>query len=130
MKVNKSKKENGTVSPTLRQEFRNLGALIEDNRHCLSAVAEQFGDVKKTLDSHTEMIGSVMSDITDLKQDMSEVKQDVSVLKQDMGSVKGRLDVIQSDLEIVKNNLKRKVDAEDFEASVRRVSVIEKRVLN
>ena len=115
MKSNGAKKTKEVISPALKQEFRNLGALIEDNNHKLRAVAEQFGDVKKALDSHTEMIGGLMTDVTSLKQDM--------------GVVKGRLDVMQSDVEIIKNNLKRKVDTEDFEAVTHRVSNLERRVL-
>src|SRR3989338_8868358 len=115
MKSNGAKKTKEVISPALKQEFRNLGALIEDNNHKLRAVAEQFGDVKKALDSHTEMIGGLMTDVTSLKRDSTSLKHDMAV-------VKGRLDVMQSDVEIIKNNLKRKVDTEDFEAATHRVS--------
>ena len=108
MKSSGKKKLDNAVSPALKQEFRNLGALIEDNRHQLSAVAEQVGG---------------------LMQDMTSVKGHLNILQPDMASVKGHLDIIQSDVEIIKNNLKRKVDIEDFEALTRRVSVIERRVL-
>ena len=87
MKSDGKKKANDAVSPALKQEFRNLGTLIEDNNHKLSAVAEQVGSLMVTVD------------------------------------------VIKSDVEIIKNNLKRKVDLEDFEALTHRVSVLEKRVL-
>ena len=99
-----------------------MGALIENDRHKIEAVAEQLGGVDRKLDSHTEMIGGLMTDVTSLKQDSKSLKQDVT-------SVKGKLDIIQSDVEIIKNDLKRKVDIQDFEALTRRVSTLEKRVL-
>lgn len=94
MKGNEKKKSDNALIPALKQEFRNLGALIEDNNHKLSAVAEQVGDILVRT-TNIEM----------------------------------NIDVIKSDVEIIKNSLKRKVDIEDFEALVRRVSVLEKRVI-
>jgi|SRR3989338_992829 len=122
MKSSGKKKLDNAVSPALKQEFRNLGALIEDNRHQLSAVAEQVGGLMQDMTS-------VKGHIDVIQSDMTSVKGHLNILQPDMASVKGHLDIIQSDVEIIKNNLKRKVDIEDFEALTRRVSVIERRVL-
>lgn len=81
-------KEKGETS--IRDDIRGLGVMIEHVDDKVSLVAEQYGDIKKTLDnhsaildSHTEMIGSIKMDI----------------------------EVIKTDITFIKGGLKRKVDA-------------------
>ncbi len=87
------KKVNGGVA----QELRNLGALVEDNGHKISAVAEQFGDIKQTLDSHGQMIGKLAED----------------------------MEIVKTNVEFMKDSLKKKVDYDDFIALERRVHTLE-----
>jgi len=79
---------------------RHIGALTEDFNDKLSGVAE--------------MVGGLMVDVTEVKSGMTEVKH--------------KLDIIQSDVEIIKNDLKQKVDRSEFEALVKRVSFVEKKI--
>jgi hypothetical protein len=72
----------------------------------IKTVAEQYvginnkiGGIIKTLDDHTEMIGKMAIDISIIKEDISFIKQD----------------------------LKRKVDRDEFAALERRVVLLEKR---
>lgn len=87
---------------------RYLGALHEEHMDGLKAIGEQFVDVNRKLDSHTEMIGGLAIRMTSMEMKMT---------------------VIQEDIEFIKSGLKRKVDQEEFDALIRRVSVLEKRVL-
>lgn len=84
---------------------RYLGALNEMHGENLKAVKEGFDvlnrkldEHSRVLDSHTEMLGNLM--------------EDVSVLKDDM--------------QIVKQELKKKVDYDEFLALVKRVNKLEK----
>jgi peptidoglycan hydrolase CwlO-like protein len=79
---------------------RYLGALSEDFHSQVEAIAEQYGDINKKLDGHTEMIGSMKVD----------------------------LEIIKTDVEFIKNSLKIKVDLEEFSALERRVALLEKRL--
>ncbi len=81
------------------QWARHLGIKVENIDHKVSLIAEQYGDIKKTLASHTEMIGSM--------------KVDIEIIKQDIA--------------FIKNSLKKKVDIEEFVALERRVALLEKR---
>ena len=88
----------------------------------LKAMGEQFVDVNRkldgmrtTLDSHTEMIGGLAVRMTNV-----EGKVD---------SIEMKLTVMQEDIEFIKSGLKRKVDQDEFDALIRRVSVLERRVL-
>jgi hypothetical protein len=76
---------------------RYMGALAEHFGSQISAVAEQFGTLNKKLDIHTDMIGGIMEDVA----------------------------IIKSDVEFLKAGMKNKVDYQDFEALVRRVSLVE-----
>ena len=81
------------------QEIYHFGILLEAVSDNVKLVAEQYGDIKRTLDSHTEMIGRLAVNL--------------EVVKEDMG--------------FVKNSLKKKIDVEEFSALERRVTLLERR---
>lgn len=99
MKQSKKIKTKKKKEPGIRDEIRGLGVIIEHIDDKVSLVAEQYGDIKKTLDNHTEMIGSMKMDI----------------------------EVIKTDVAFIKGGLKRKVDIEEFSALERRVALLESR---
>ncbi len=80
-------KENNSID--LKQEFRNLGALIEHNNHRVDAMVEQFGEfhtkfetIDTKLDVHTEMLGKLLVDNEDHKVkfvDINERLEDIEV---------------------------------------------------
>ena len=98
MKQAKKLQARGKKEVGIRDEIRGLGVLIEHVDSNVSLVAEQYGDIKRTLDNHTEMIGSMKMDI----------------------------EVIKADITFIKGGLKRKVDAEEFSILERRVALLEK----
>lgn len=80
-------------------EFHHLGVLLEHVDEKVGLIAEQHGDIKKILDSHTEIIGNLAVDVSLIKDDIS----------------------------FIKNSLKKKVDYDEFAALERRVLLLEKR---
>lgn len=101
------------------KEIRHLGVMIESVGDDVKLVAEQYGDlsnnvrsIRKTVESHTEMIGN-------LTVGLEVVKEDVSILKKDMA-------ITKEDIEFIKNHLKKKVDVDEFAALERRVAVLER----
>ena len=97
----KEKKEAG-----IRDEIRGLGVMIEHVDSNVGLIAEQYGDIKKTLDGHTEILDSHTEMI---------------------GSIKMDIEVIKEDITFIKGGLKRKIDAEEFSVLERRVALLEKR---
>lgn len=86
---------------------RYTGALSEEFQGRVKGVAEQFGGLntkidklQDTVDSHTEMIGSLMTDVSTIK----------------------------SNMEFLKGALKKKVDYDEFLALERRLSLVEAKV--
>jgi hypothetical protein len=79
---------------------RHVSTLAEDFHSQVKLIGEQYGSIKETLDSHTEMIVS-------LKEDMEIVKTDIG---------------------FVKNFLKRKIDIEEFSVLERRVAALESKI--
>lgn len=115
IKNNKSKNlDNQFATKKDLQEFGNgLGVLIEKVHDDVKLIAEQYGDVKKTLDvhtkilqDHTEMIGKIAIELNMVKDDIGVMKEDISVIKHD---------------------LKRKVDYDEFASLERRVAHLEKK---
>ena len=84
-----------------------LDASAEIYNENLKGIREGFIVVNRKLDSHTEMIGILMQDVSVLKSDMVIVKEDVSVIKTD---------------------LRKKVDYDEFLSLVKRVQKIEAKI--
>lgn len=80
-------------------ELRRFGVLLEHLDDKIGLVAEQYGDIQKSLEGHTEMLGSLATNV----------------------------EIVKDDIEFIKHALKRKVDAEEFIALERRVALLERR---
>ncbi len=76
---------------------RYTGALSEEFHGRVKVVAEQYGDIQRTLKSHTEMIGGLAEDVS----------------------------IIKANVEFLKAGLKKKVDYDEFWALERRMSLLE-----
>ncbi len=105
-KIKKAKK-----TPTKKESHtdeikRYIGAISEHFQNGIDTIVEQFLGFKKTLDSHTEMIGSILEDVTVLKEDMKEVKSDVKVLQKDMKEVKSELKGVQGAVKGLQGEMK------------------------
>ena len=100
----KNKKQKNQID--FDKEYRRLGVFIERVDSNVGLIAEQQGDIKKILDSHTKILDSHTEMI---------------------GSIKMNIEVIKEDITFIKGGLKRKVDAEEFLVLERRVALLEKR---
>ena len=98
IKFKKTKKAKINKLPDIHKEIRNLGVIIENVDSKVGLIAEQYGDIKQTLDSHTEMIGKIAVDTA----------------------------IIKEDIEFIKNGLKKKIDIEEFAALEKRVALLER----
>ncbi len=58
---------------------RQMGAYKEEMHGYVKTVAEQYLDIKKTLDSHTEQIGALLMDSTEIKSGLNKIQLDVSL---------------------------------------------------
>ena len=97
----------------IRDEIRGLGVVIEHIDSKVSLVAEQYGDIKKTLDSHTK----ILDRHTNILGSHTEM----------IGSMKMDIEVIKADITFIKGGLKKKVDADEFSVLEKRVALLEKR---
>ena len=122
-------------SPYLEQEIRNIGALLEHTDDRVTAIAEQYGEIKKTLDQHT----SILDHHTDiLDQHTSILDHHTDILDQHtskfdshegmIGGIATDLKIVKEDASSIKNSLKKKVDIDDFTPIVRRLTHLEKQV--
>lgn len=91
---------------------RYLGVAVKNFESKMDIIAEQYLDIKKTLDSHTEILNSHTKTL-DSHTEM-------------IGSMKVDIEIIKTDAEFIKNSLKKKVDMEEFEALEKRVIRLEK----
>ncbi|MDO8470896.1 MAG: hypothetical protein Q7S63_02930 [bacterium] len=80
------------------KDLRQLGVMIESVHDEVRLIAEQYGDIKETLHSHTEMIGSIMRDV----------------------------EIIKMDIEFIKGAIKTRVGVDEFAVLERRVALLER----
>jgi GTPase involved in cell partitioning and DNA repair len=99
--VKKIKSNNST------EEIRHFGVLLEGMDNKWDLVAEQYGDIKKTLDSHTKTLASHTEMIAQIIIDLAINKENV---------------------EFIKNSLKKKIDVEEFSALEKRVILLERKL--
>ena len=100
------KGEMGVFKEEIVKEVRRLGVVVEHVDGKVDLLAEQYGDIKKTLDQHTETLETHTEMIGDLAVNMQ---------------------IVKSDIELIKSGLRKKVDVEDFEILEKRVAALEKR---
>ena len=93
---------------------RHFDVVAEGLNDKISIIAEQYGDIKKTLDSHTEMIGAMKEDTETIRIDLADTKKDVEIIK--------------TDIKLIKGDIKKKVDHEEFVVLERRVTFMEAKV--
>lgn len=79
---------------------RYVKILAEDFDSKVKAIAEQYLDIKKILNLHTEMIASVHE----------------------------TAEIMKIDIQFIKNGLKKKVDLEEFQALEKRVALLEAKI--
>jgi len=82
---------------------QHTGVLIEEFQHRVSAIGEQYSDIQKTLDSHSNQIANLSMDIMEIKSGVRDIKLDIKL------------------------DLDRKVDKKHFVDLEGRVRVLEKK---
>jgi hypothetical protein len=100
---------------------RYTGALSEEFQGRVKVVAEQYGDIKKTLDAHTKVLESHTEMIGKIQNTIDAHTEMIGTLMVDVSTVK-------ANVEFLKGGLKKKVDYDEFLALERRLSLVEARV--
>lgn len=98
MKQTNKSKTKGKKDNNIKDEIRGLYVLIEHVDSHIGLIAEQHGEIKQTLNMHTEMIGKLAVD----------------------------MEIVKTDIEFIKHSFKKKVDIDEFAALEKRVLLLEK----
>ncbi len=115
-----AKKSSGNNKLSTAQEIRRLGVIVERVHDDVQLVAEQYGDIQKTLDRHTEILDR-HTEILDRHTEILDRHAET------IGHVAEDLEIVKIDTGFIKGSLKKKVDIEEFSALERRVAALEKR---
>ena len=96
--MEKKKRDIATAKTYKSDEVtRYIGAISEEFRGYVKAVAEQYGGLNHKLDAHTEMIGALAEDVA----------------------------IIKTNIELLKSAVSAKVDYQDFAALEKRMRIVE-----
>ena len=83
------------------------------------------GVLVERFESQTKLIAE---SISGLQQQLIAIKEMVAKNTEDIQEMKVHMEIMRSDIEIIKQNLRRKVDLEDFETLEKRVMFLEKKI--
>lgn len=120
MKKGETKKEK-------REEYsgndvkRYVGAISEEFRGYVKAVAEQYGDVKRKLDTHSEKLDSHTKILDSHTVTLNSHTEMIAKMMEN-------IEILKGDMSEVKNDLKQKIDRHEFVTLERRVRVLESKV--
>lgn len=112
---------------SIHQEIRHLGVVIERVDDNVKLVAEQYGDVKKEITDVKKDVGGLKNNVDKLAVEVVGIKETLDTHTDMLGSVKMDIEIIKTDIEFIKQGFKKKVDVDEFAALERRVSLLEKR---
>lgn len=113
-----------TDDAKIKKYLKEVIAELDKAHERRSKVRDQKADqrMEASLKRH---IGALTEDFNDKLSGLAEM---VGGLMVKATEAKDTLDIVQSDVEIIKNDLKQKVDRSEFEALVKRVSFVEKKL--
>ena len=112
-------KKNNKKKVVKPYDTRAVGVQLDRVEHSLQVIAEQHGDIKETLDSHTEMIGALAIDVKELKTDVKELKTDVAVLETDVTTLETDMKEVKADVKELKTDVTAlKTDMKEVKADV------------
>ena len=98
----------------IKEEFkRHTDILLEKFEDQVKVVAEGFEILSGKIDHLTTRVDKVETRLDGVETRLDRVETNIEIIK--------------TDIEFIKNGLKRKVDAEEFEALERRVALLEAR---
>ena len=126
IKFKKTKKAKINKLPDIHKEIRNFGVIIESVDSKVGLIAEQYGDIKQTLDSHTGMIGKLVVDTAIIKETLNSHKETLDSHTEMISKLAVDTAIIKEDIELIKNGLKKKIDIEEFTALEKRVALLER----
>lgn len=128
MTMKKDSQVEKILKPYNEEIKRHMTALSEDFQGKVKVIGEQFGGlnekidkINETLDSHTEMIEEMSSDMKDVKTTLVSHTEMIGKLAVDV-------EVVKTNVEFMKGSLKKKVDYDEFLALERRLSLVESKI--
>lgn len=118
MEINEKKLE--SILTEQRKEYqRYLGILTESFKSQVKLVAEQYGDIKQTLNSHTAILNSHTEIIGLIQIQISAIREMIAKNTED-------IEMIKMDLHIIKDDIKEKVNRDEFRILEKRIESLEK----
>ncbi len=100
--MKKAVKKIAYKEPSIREDIRRLGVMMEANNDKIDLVAEQYGDITVTIDG--------------IKEDVGGIKKTLDEHTELFGRVFVDLSIIKDYIEFIKTDLKKKVDIDQFAA--------------
>jgi len=112
----------------IKEEFkRHTDILLEKFEDQVKVVAEGFEILSGKIDHLTTRVDKVETRLDGVETRLDGVETRLDGVETRLDRVETNIEIIKTDIEFIKNGLKRKVDAEEFEALERRVALLEAR---
>lgn len=127
-KLDKSKKLSLPIKKMSAREKDYIGALMENYNGNLTAIFEVLGDLRDKYDMHTEMIGNLMVDVSEIKGEIVEIKGHLKRIDTRLDRIEQTIKEMKDEIKELKSTLKNKADVERVELLETRLYRVEERL--
>lgn len=105
-----------------RKEFLHFfGIMKEGTNSKIQLLGEQFNEIKATPASHSKILASHGEMLAAHGEMLAQHREMIGAIMEDV-------QIIKNDVQFLKGAMKKKVDYEEFEALVKRVSILESKI--
>jgi|SRR3989344_1399279 len=111
-------KQNNKRGHSTDEVKRYLGALKEHFDDKVKVVSDQFADVNRKLDAHTEKLDAHTEKLDSHTEKLNSHTEMI-------GKIMTDIEILKGDMSEVKNDLKQKIDRREFISLERRVRLLE-----
>ena len=109
-----------------RQEYQSyMGVLKEDFDSKVQLLGEQYSGIQENIAGMKENITDVKEDMAGIHMEIGGIKSTLASHTEMIGSMMEDMTIVKSSVQLIHSALRKKVDYEEFEALEKRVSALE-----
>jgi chromosome segregation ATPase len=112
------KRHNNTLYENFREDIKTIGEGWDSVKEKTDATFEMVGGLKKKADKMSDKLDATFEMVGSIKVEASEINLKIERLEKE-------IEIIKSDIAFIKNELKQKVDREEFITLEKRLILLE-----
>lgn len=104
---------------------RHNDVLYEKFRNDIKTIGEGWDATSKKVDATFNLVGAINVKVTELQLKVEKIEKDIAELRLKVEKIEKDIEIMKSDISFIKNELKQKVDRDEFVALEKRLILLE-----